>query len=70
MKNYKKFFAIIMIFCVTIAFSACGTNENGESIQQDTIVVALSGQVLQLDPGVPESSNQGTVNKNLKTIKL
>ncbi len=65
MKNYKKFFAIIMIFCVTIAFSACGTNENGESIQQDTIVVALSGQVLQLDPGVPESSNQGTVNQNL-----
>lgn len=65
MKNFNKLFVLVMVFCMIFVMAACdNSTESGEE-KSDTLTVALSGQVLQLDPGIPESSSQGTVNQNL-----
>ena len=77
MKGIKRLLLVLLALCMVFVFTACSSSDGGDGtsgsdddgaaseVSNDTIVVALSGQVLQLDPGVPESTTQGTVNQNL-----
>ena len=65
MKKYSKGLVVLLLITMICTFTACGNEDSGQETGSDTLVVALSGEVMQLDPHIPESSSQGTVNRSL-----
>ena len=61
----KKFFAVVLIFCLAFSLTACGgdntPSETGDGATKDTLVWVQSADVTSLDPHVGKETPAVTV---------